>query len=431
MNLNGKKLVFFGGSGLDVCAIVRAKELGITTVVCNKFSVDKSPAKAIADEAWTEDFSNTERIGTLIRERHVDGIFVGWTDSHLPYYAAICQQNGLPCCGTPEQFAILSNNKKRFKELCGQYGVPVVREYPLSIDFHPEDLARMQYPVMVKPADGSGGRGVKRCDSEDALKTHYRALYTQGSTNIICEEYIDSKKEIFLNYTIVDSVCHLAAGYMSFNSIRADGSSGPALLHVYPSSYLRLYQDTVEPHVLRMLKGIGLQNAVLSLQGFVVGDRFVFHETGLRMGGGQSYVFTKKLNGLSALDQMLEFSVTGRVSTSETGIRDNPYFSKYGVNYYISLRTGRIREIRGLEAVKAMPQVLQLSSYHKPGDFIQAGTSLDSVIYRLHVMDDTPEQLARTLETIAHTFCILDENGEEMQVERLGYDRALEMIHNA
>ncbi len=355
MELKGKKLVFFGGSGLDACAIRRAKELGITTIVCNKYSADRSPAKTISDEAWSEDFSDIERMVNLIQERGADGIFVGWTDSHLPYYAAICEKAGLPCCGTPEQFNVLSNDKSKFKALCRQYGVPVVADYPLDEGLAEEDLRRIRFPVMLKPVDGSGGRGVKRCDDERELREHYAQLRRQGS-KVICERYIDTKKEIFLNYTISNGTFRLAATYMCYESRRADGSAGPAVLHVYPSSYTRQYQLTVEPAVIRMLKGIGLRNAILSLQGFVTDSGFVFHETGLRMGGGQSYVFTRALNGVSALDQMLEFSVTGKI-TERGAERDDPYFAKPCVNYYIPLESGTIASIEGFQEIERMPQV--------------------------------------------------------------------------
>ena len=78
-----------------------------------------------------------------------------------------------------------------------------------------------------------------------------------------------------------------------------------------------------------------------------------------------------------------------------------------------------------------MKQVLQNATFKKVGDEISATNSLDRVIYRIHVMDENAEALARTLETISHTLKILDQHGDEMQIERLTYDRALEMIHNS
>ena len=125
MDLTGKKLIFLGGSGLDACAIRRAKELGVTTIVANRFDEDRSPAKRIADEAWKVDFSDIDGMVEKIRENHVDGIFIGWTDSHLPHYVKICEKAGLPCCGTEEQFDILREkgwDVGRFSEV--EPGVP-------------------------------------------------------------------------------------------------------------------------------------------------------------------------------------------------------------------------------------------------------------------------------------------------------------------
>ena len=46
-------------------------------------------------------------------------------------------------------------------------------------------------------------------------------------------------------------------------------------------------------------------------------------------------------------------------------------------------------------------------------------------------MDDSPKALAKTLEKISNTLCIKDQERNEMQVERLSYNRALEMIVNS
>ena len=160
MNFEGKKLLFLDGSGLACNAVIRAKQLGIHTIVANFYGVDRSPAKAVADEAWDVNFSDIDHMVDLIRTHHIDGIFVGWTDSHLQHYAEICRRAGIPCCGTAQQFNILSNDKNLFKQECLKYGVPVMREYQLDISLKEEDLAQIKYPVMVKPADGSGSRSI-------------------------------------------------------------------------------------------------------------------------------------------------------------------------------------------------------------------------------------------------------------------------------
>ena len=432
MNIAGKKLMFFDGSSLAASAVKRAKELGVKTIVANFYPPEKSPAKLIADESWNVDFSKTDEMVKLIKENGVDGIFVGWTDSHLPYYAEICEKAGLPCCGTVEQFDILSNDKRRFKQACVEYGVPTMPIYKLDLDFKREDLDKISYPVMVKPADESGSRGVKRCDNEEALVSYYKELYEASkSKKIFVEKYIDSPKEIYIHYTVQNGYCSLSSTFMKQKALGEEKVASSAILHVFPSSYIELYQRTAEPAVIKLCENLGLKNGIVMMQGFIDGEDFYFYESGLRMGGEQFYVFADPINGINALDMMIEFSVTGKMTCADVKKQDNPYFSKTCCNYYITLKGGTITSISGIDEVEKMPQVLQNATFKKIGDTINSTNSLDRVIYRLHVMDDTPEALAKTLEKISHTLRIMDEAGNEMQIEEFTYERALELIKNS
>ncbi len=429
MNLSGKKLLFFDGSSLAACAVKRAKELGVYTIVANFYPPEKSPAKLLADEHWEVDFSKTDDMLELIKKHKVDGIFVGWTDSHLPFYAELCEKAGLPCCGTVEQFDILSNDKRRFKRVAQEYNVPVPKEYNISMEFKPEDLAKIKYPVLVKPADESGSRGIRKCDNEAELIKNYTWLYNRSvSKKIFVEQYIDSTEEIFLHYTMQDGKYSLSSGFMKHRAISEGSVAASAILHVFAPSYIDLYRKKAEPACVNMLKELGLKNGVVMFQGFIDGEDFYFYESGLRMGGEQFYVFAGPLNGISSLDLMIEFSVTGKMGDDNILDRDNPKFSKSCVNYYITLKAGTITEIKGIEEVEAMPQVLQNATFKAIGDVIDDTNSLDRVIYRLHVMDDTPEKLAKTLEKISQTLRVLDENGNEMQLEALTYERAYDML---
>lgn len=432
MDLQGKKLIFLGGSGLDACAVKRAQKLGVRTIVANKYDADRSPAKRIADEAWNIDFSDTERIVSLIKQNQVDGIFVGWTDSHLQHYVKICEMAGLPCCGTAEQFDILSNDKRRFKQLCRECGVPTPTEYQLDIDLKREDLDKIQYPVLVKPADESGSRGIRRCDTEDELVDYYPKLYEHSqSKKIFVEQYIDSDKEIYIHYTVQNGYCSLSSTFMKQKPITEGKVASSAILHVFPSSYIDLYKKTAEPAVIKMFEGLGLKNCVVMMQGFIKDEQFYFYESGLRMGGEQFYIFADALNGINALDMMIEFSVTGKMTCGDAKQQDNPFFNKSCCNYYITLNPGVISSISGIEEVNKMPQVLQCTVFKKTGDEISKTNSLDRVIYRLHVMDETKEALAATLEKISRTIRIMDQNNVEMQVEQLTFERAREMILNS
>lgn len=431
-SLRGKTLLVMDRTALGACAVRRAKQLGIRTVAANFYKFEESPAKQAADISVDINIADIDMMVDLVKRMKIDGIFVGWTDSHLPFYAKICEKASLPCCGTLEQFGILSNDKRRFKQACIANGVPTIPSYHIDCSFRQEDLDKIVYPVVIKPADGSGGRGVVRCNNEEDLISNFSSLYKSSpSKKIICERYIDSPLEIFLNYTIQGNEPSLSAAYMKHRTTAEAESTASGLLHIYPSAYISAYKKKVEPSVIKMFRNLGLKNCYLSLQGFVKDNEFFFHEAGLRMGGGQSYVFTQKLNGISALDMLIEFAITGAMTSADAAKQDNCIFSQYCANYYVRLKSGTIKTISGIEAVEQMPQVLQCLKFHKVGDVIGHEGSVDRVIYRIHVMDKTKEALANTLSRISETLEILSETDEEMQIEHLTYARAMEMINNS
>ena len=430
--LQGKKLLFFDGSSLAACAVERAKQMGVTTIVANYYPAEKSPAKRIADEVWNVDFSDIDNMVRLIKENGVNGIFVGWTDSHLPFYAEICEKAGLPCCGTVEQFDIVSNDKRKFKEMCLEYGVPTPDIYKIDIDFKREDLDKIKYPVMVKPADGSGGRGIMKCNNEEELISYYKELYeSSASKKIVCERYMQSENEIFIHYTVQDGYCSLSSSFLKYKVTVEKSKAASCLFHMFSPKFLEEYKRDAEPSVINMIKGLGIKYGNIMFQGFEENGKLYFHESGLRLGGEQFYVFAERLNGISSLELMIEFSLTGKMTLYDTKTQDNYKFSKYCCNYYVPLKPGKIAKIEGVDEINAMPQLLQNRQFKVVGDEISSTSSLDRVIFRLHVMDDTKEAFANTLCKISETLQILDENGNDMQLQKLDYDTVMAMIDDA
>ncbi len=431
-HLKGKTLLVMDRTSLAACAVLRAREMGIRTVVANFYRYEDSPSKQVADVAIDIDISDIDAMVGMIRENHVDGIFVGWTDSHLPFYARICEKAGLPCCGTVEQFDILSNDKRRFKDKCIEYGVPTPALYQLDIRFRREDLDRIGYPVMVKPADGSGGRGIMKCRNEEELIRHYRELYeASDSKKIVCEQYMEGENEVFIHYTVQDGYCSLSSSFVKYKMDHERGKAASCLFHMFSPKFMDTYRREEEAAVINMVRGLGIRYGNLMFQGFEHDGKLYFHESGLRMGGEQFYVFAEKLNGISSLELMIEFALTGKMTLYDAKTQDNPVFSKYCCNYYIALKPGTIAAIEGLDEVNAMPQVLQNRQFKTAGDVIGATTSLDRVAFRLHVMDDTKEAFAETLCRISRTLKITDTEGNDMQLQRLEYGRMMEIIDDA
>ena len=128
----------------------------------------------------------------------------GFVDMLLPYYQQICERAGLPCYATMQQIEI-TTDKIKFKNLCRNFDVPVVEEYELS------QRANFTYPLILKPIDNSGGRGVTICKNADEFDIAYsNALSFSPSKHVLIERYMTSK-EVSLFYIAIDGEIHLTA----------------------------------------------------------------------------------------------------------------------------------------------------------------------------------------------------------------------------
>ena len=74
-----KKLLILGGTFNDVSIVEEAKAMGIYTIVTDSHTdLNRSPAKRIADEYWTINWSDIPALEEKCRHERIDGVFAGY-----------------------------------------------------------------------------------------------------------------------------------------------------------------------------------------------------------------------------------------------------------------------------------------------------------------------------------------------------------------
>ena len=157
MDLAGKKIAVLGGT-LISCEIVKAAHaLGMHVTTIDYNPPEQSPAKRISDEHACISVADTGAVARYLAQQEIDGVITGYSDSILGFYADICDKANLPCYGTRAQFEMFTN-KHSWKALCCAHGVPTAVEFDESLLATSEE--EIPFPLMLKPVDGSGSRGV-------------------------------------------------------------------------------------------------------------------------------------------------------------------------------------------------------------------------------------------------------------------------------
>lgn len=412
MDIRGKKLLILGSNAISCDIVKAAKELGLHTIVTDWNPIEKAPAKQIADEYWNDSLMDYDTLVPKIKEAGIDGIITGFTDSWLLPYQHLCELTGLPCYATKEVFE-LTMDKSRFKQLCRDNDIPVIPEYDLD-SFDP-NIINEEHKVIVKPIDNSGSRGVVLCSKpEEFQQCLDYALSFSEKKKVVIEQYMEMDS-ISLSYTIQDGVVSLSTSDDRYIHKSLSGSS-VTQCGIYPSKYTEAYIEKIDAKMKTMYEKAGLRNGVLAVQFFTNGTEFYVMEMGHRLTGGQHYTYTMAENGISSLDQLIQFAVTGKMADFQIAERDNARFKHIYCHLFILGKEAIIARFEGLDYLKQMPEVMHLTQMKKVGDKVGTdGTSAQKVV-GLHIKVDTIAHLKRVIDDVKDHFHFYDEKGNDLTI---------------
>ena len=403
-------------------------KMGFRIVAVGKDS--NNPIARIADASYVMDTQNVDGIVDIVKKEKVDGIFVGSSEVNISPAIDVAERTGARFYVNRQQWDIVAN-KARFKEFARKSGFPVIPEFKLSANPSKEEIANLQFPVMIKPVDSSGARGLNPCYKEDDFMPLYEeALRWSPRKEVIVESLITDAEDICVCYTIQDGESTLSYSFTK-DVVRSENNyvSLP-IFHLYPSRFLDQYYKEADNAAKEMFRKMGLKNGTINLQGFYKDKKFFFYEAGYRMGGAQAYILTEYMNGCNVLNYMINYVLSGSMSEERLAEKEDAHFPYPCCNYYVELKAGTIDHIEGINEVEAMAGVLNVTQMCHEGDVILETNEIGRAIYRIHVVGDSMENLAQRLVDISRTLRIMSTEGYEMQIEPLKYERCLETIKN-
>ncbi len=420
MDLNGKTLLLMGGSAYAQSIKRYADRTGFRIVAVG--NVPDAPYHKIADASYIISTQDVNAVEDIVKKEKCDGIFVGASEVNIPPAIEIARRTGIHYYTDQKLWELLSN-KRSFKNLMKCHGIGITEEFNISKD---EDFEHVVFPVIIKPVDGSGARGISVANNIDELKKGYsRACAVSWTNTAVVEKYISGMTDMFIHYTIIDGEVSLSCTFDRHLNFSQGGFTGMAVGYTYPSVYTPQYVSLVDEKMKCALKDAGINNGAINIQCFTDGENYYFYEAGYRVGGEQMYFFTEKLTGINVLELIINQALTGKMADSPDELnKDDPFFKQPCLSYYIPLKPGTITVMTGVEEVRAMEGVLNVTRFCDVGDVISQDGSLGQVCLRMHLMRENVEALAQLVDRVNSELHILDENGNDMMLERLDF-RAL------
>ena len=416
MDLKGKKLLLMGGSAYAQSIKKYSSEKGFSLVAVG--NIPDTPHKRIADIVYDVDTQDIERVVEIVHKEHCDGIFVGASEANVVPAITVAEQTNTHFYTDRKCWDILSN-KRSFKRLLNKHGVETVKEFHVTDKFLEEELNQIQYPVIVKPVDGSAAHGISICTDDEQLKEGYRrACEISATHSAIVEQYIVGMDDMFIHYTIAEGKISLSCTFDRHLNYSQSGFTGMAVGYTYPSMHTSEFKKNVDSRIKEAFRDIGIQNGAINIQCLTDGNHFYFYEAGYRLGGEQMYFFTEKLNGINVCNLMIHQALTGKMSDDpEILAADNPFFSKPCLSLYVPLKPGKIKRLEGVSDIRKLDGILNVTEMCGVGDIISRDGSLSQVCLRMHIMQEEIEALAETVDAVNRLLGIYDEDDNDMVLE--------------
>jgi len=393
-----------------------AKKLGIFVIVTN--NVPDSSAKKLADKSYMVSTADIEGLLQLAKNEKIDGIMAGTSEFNIEKAITLSEKLKLPFYATREQWEITSN-KKKFKEMCRQSGIPVVEEFKITSEMKRSDLDKINYPVIIKPIDNAGGKGISVCRNENEILLAYEyAMSFSQKKEILIEKYLTGD-EISISFTIQNGFFSLSAISDKFK-LALDNSIFPGNnIFIYPSKYLSIFQNKYEKIYKNMFSNMQIMNGFLFVQAFYENGNIIPFEMGFRPGGAETNKFISVINGIDYLEMLVRFSLTGEMSGWDLKQYDNPNFDKNACFYCPLLKKGKIKNITGLEKISKIHEIKNIKQLFFEGDVVDENTygTTEHRFLKTHIIADSKETVKKIVKQINNDLLVLDENDNNMLFE--------------
>lgn len=273
-----KKLAIIGASYLQQPLVEKCKELGVYSI-CFAWE-EGAVCKDLCDKFYPISTIDKEAILKVCQEERIDGITTIASDVATLTVNYVAEKMGL--VGNPDNYSQTSTNKYLMRQCFMEHAVPSPK-FCLTDSVVPDDVKSFHFPVIVKPTDRSGSRGVEKVERmEDLQQAVVRACNESFQKKAVVEEFVEGRE------ISVESISFKGKHYVLqiTDKVTTEAPFFVEIEHHQPSSLPADIQAKVKAIVLNALDALHIQygasHAELKIR--EDGDIRVI-EIGARMGG--------------------------------------------------------------------------------------------------------------------------------------------------
>ena len=381
-----KKLMLLGGIRYVLPVIEVAHQFG-----CHVITVDYIPdniAHTFSDEYHNLSIMDKDAVLKLAKDLQIDGILSYAVDPGVVTAAYVAEQLGLPFTCSYESACILQD-KSLFRHFLAVNGfnVPKAKGYTNAEDAI-RDIDYFDWPVIVKPVDSAGSKGVRKVTRpEDLGRAISYALEESHNGHFIIEDFLEkdgfsSGSESFF----IDGVLRYNAFYDQFFDNNAANPFTPSA-EIWPTEKNRFILDEIKSELQRLGDLLKFRTGLLNVEWRVCKDGKVYlMEVSPRAGGNR---LAELLNYATDVN-IIEAEVSKAICKPLLPIHEPIIKDNYCILVLHSEKAGKFVDVTIGDNFSG--EIIEKEIRVKKGDNIEAFSGANNAIGTLFLKFDSREE---------------------------------------
>lgn len=406
------KLMILGASYSQLNAIIRAKSEGITVLASDY--MEDSIGKKYADEkalASTFDYDATLEAA---KGHQINGIMTTGTDQPVLTVSKVAQAIDLPAFLSVET-AYHVTNKKPMKQIFTKHGIPTVDYRIIQYNFEDKELEGLAFPVVIKPLDSQGQRGIYKLNTIKDIRIHFNdVLKYSREKEILVESYYENDE-----ITISGWVKNGKAKVLTVTdrvTFKEEDQIGICLSHEFPSKHLNAYKETIKELTNRIIEVFHINEGPIYFQMFVGKEGIKVNEIACRIGGAYEDEFIPLVTGVDILKMVIDFSLTKTYNSSTLELYDFEQIDRYASIQLFFFREGTINYMTPLEALKTLKGIYNAGYLYNLSDEVMAIENATTRAGYAIITGESQEVLQYNKQLFYSKMKILDTKGNDMVI---------------
>ena len=378
--------MLLGGIHYLLPVIKAAHEQGYYVITAD--NVPGNIAHKYSDEYVNVSIVDKEAVLKAAQEKQIDGIISFGVDPGVVAAAYVQEKMGLPSMGPYESVVILQN-KDLFRAFLQEHGFncPKSKGYS-TIEEALADTDWLTWPMIVKPTDSAGSKGVTRVDRiqdyEEAVKY---AFEKSIKGHIIVEQYLDKEG------CSSDTDCFLLDGkfrFVSFNAQRFDADAANPYApsaYTWPSTFPE-HEAYLTSELQRLMDLLHMQTSVFNIETRIASDGKPYIMECTPRGGGNR--LCEMLRYATGVD-MITAQARAAVGDSVGDVEQKPYNGHWAEVILHAPEAGIFKGIEIADTLTA--EVIERDLWVKEGDRVETFHGANDAIGTLVLCFDNKKEM--------------------------------------